>query len=1132
MEKPRIMVVEDEPIISMDICGVLESLGFGVAASVSSGEDAVRTAGETKPDLILMDILLGEGMDGIEAARRIREQQDIPIVYLTAHADVATVARARDAQPYGYVLKPVQHNDLYTTVDAALHRHRLEGDLRIKNEELAAANQELQAALEELETTNEEMASAQDELVKLNRRLQIREEKYRDLAENIVEAVYETDENGILTYVSPMVEATCSYSPEEMLGRLFVEIIYPEDQESFKKTIGKISRGESRSGECRIVTKSGDVRWIHLSGRPKFEKGRFAGFRGAIMDVTERMRAEMRLKEKDERLAEANNLMRLVLDTIPVRIFWKDRDLNYLGCNRLFAADAGYGAPEELVGKSDFDLGWREQAELYRRDDAEIIATGKEKINYEEQETTSRGDRIWLRTSKTPLRDVQGEIIGVLGTYEDITESKKIEGELSESRQNLHSLFNTIDDLVLVLYADGSILDANSAVCRVLGYSMKELRGKSYVHLNPGDRRDEAEAVLGDMLSGKVESSMVPLRSKDGTLVHAETRVTRGSWGGTPVLFAVARDITGRVKAEEALKMSEQKYRLLVDNSLVGIGVSQDQAMVFCNQRFAEMFGYPSPREVLGLHLDRIVAPESLEFVTSLVGSRPSRKRRAVHYEMKALRRDGSVFDAEVFGGIIDYEGKSASQGMVIDITERKSVEAAVRRSEEKYRSLLDSINGIFFSVSSEGIVTFVSGGITNVLKMTPEELVGKPFTEIIYPPDLHAVVEDFNRTMGGDQHPFEYRLSDKDGAGRWVRSYSHVVGDRGRPEGLNGILIDINDRKEIEEALKESEERYRALFDRSFDAVYVNDLVGNFLDANDAALKLMGYSREEIPNLNFAALLTEDQIPKALKVLQEEIEFGSMREAGEFRVRRKDGEFIWIETMAAVITRDGSPVASLAVARNVTERKRAEEGLRASLTEKEVLLQELHHRVKNNFQVILSLLSLQSNRTENGEVRMHLADAHNRIMAMAVVHEDLYSVGELAKINFQEYLGLLARGVMRSYLGDSDKISLSVDAGSVILPVDRAIPCCLVVNELITNALKHAFPGGMEGRIEVTLRPLDGGGMELTVRDSGVGLPPDLEPDKAGSLGMQLVHFLIRDQMKGQVRFERGAGTAAVITF
>jgi len=122
------------------------------------------------------------------------------------------------------------------------------------------------------------------------------------------------------------------------------------------------------------------------------------------------------------------------------------------------------------------------------------------------------------------------------------------------------------------------------------------------------------------------------------------------------------------------------------------------------------------------------------------------------------------------------------------------------------------------------------------------------------------------------------------------------------------------------------------------------------------------------------------------LKALQEEIEFGSMREAREFRVRRKNGEFLWIETMAAVITREGSPVASLAVARNVTERKRAEEGLRASLTEKEVLLQELHHRVKNNFQVILSLLSLQSNKTENGEVRRHLTDAHNRIMAMAVV--------------------------------------------------------------------------------------------------------------------------------------------------
>jgi len=149
---------------------------------------------------------------------------------------------------------------------------------------------------------------------------------------------------------------------------------------------------------------------------------------------------------------------------------------------------------------------------------------------------------------------------------------------------------------------------------------------------------------------------------------------------------------------------------LLVDNSFVGIGVSQNQAVVFCNQRFAEVFGYSSPREVVGLHLGQDRGPESLEFVASIVSPRPVKRK-----ENDPIRDEGPQagrvrLRRRGFRGIIDYEGKPASQGMVIDVTERKSVEAAVRGSEEKYRALLDSINGIFFSVNSEGVITFVSG--------------------------------------------------------------------------------------------------------------------------------------------------------------------------------------------------------------------------------------------------------------------------------------------------------------------------------------------------------------------------------------------------------------------------------------
>jgi PAS domain S-box-containing protein len=193
--------------------------------------------------------------------------------------------------------------------------------------------------------------------------------------------------------------------------------------------------GEHRAGEFRMVKKDGTKFWVRMVASAAREADGAPIYRIVLSDITERRQAEAEREQSERNVQNAQKLLQLVVDTIPVRLFWKDLDLIYLGCNRLFAQDAGYRDPEKLIGADDYSQGWREQADSYRRDDLEVMASGKPKLNYEEIQDTPDGKRIWLSTSKVPLRDATDKIIGVLGTYEDITQRKWAEEELLRNQK-------------------------------------------------------------------------------------------------------------------------------------------------------------------------------------------------------------------------------------------------------------------------------------------------------------------------------------------------------------------------------------------------------------------------------------------------------------------------------------------------------------------------------------------------------------------------------------------------------------------------------------------------------------------------------------------------------------------------
>jgi len=337
-------------------------------------------------------------------------------------------------------------------------------------------------------------------------------------------------------------------------------------------------------------------------------------------------------------------------------------------------------------------------------------------------------------------------------------------------------------------------------------------------------------------------------------------------------------------------------------------------------------------------------------------------------------------------------------------------------------------------------------------------------------------------------------------------------------------------------------------LADTTPDILYVFDIMNHaLLYCNQALMNVLGYSMDEINRFG-AAVYKELAHPDDLsKIVEYTARLSVSREDEihdlECRVKHHNGRWLWIHfrSTAFSIEKDGSVKEILGIARDITDRKEAELLIMNSLDEKELLLREIHHRVKNNMMIITSLLSLQARNIRNSEYRNAFNESISRIKSMALIHEKLYAAGDMANIKFDDYLDGLLNFIVMSYNVTNRKISLKKDIDAIPLNIGSAIPCGLIVNELITNCLKHAFPGDRAGEIRVTLREVPGSEMpdagteskmvELIVCDNGVGIQGTMDIEKADSLGLTMVHTLVK-QIHGSIDFLSSQGTEFRIRF
>ena len=586
-----------------------------------------------------------------------------------------------------------------------------------------------------------------------------------------------------------------------------------------------------------------------------------------------------------------------------------------------------------------------------------------------------------------------------------------------------------------------------------------------------------------------------------------------------------------------ASREAEEQFRLMVAGVTDFAIFTLDAAgKVNSWNRGAERINGYSQHQIMGQNYALLFPAEDRDRDVPVAELEEARRNGSADDTRWLVRQNGERYWAEgTLSAIRDDTGLLTGFAKITrDATERKMMQEALRASEERLRIALHAarMGTWHWDLRTNGDT--LDENLRELFGLRPDQspTTIEEFYTVLHPEDRPKVEAAFERTRREGVHlDTEFRVVRPDGTERWFIDQGEVVRDeQGQPIYMSGACVDITERKQAERSLRESEERFRLFVNNVRDyALFQLDIEGNIATWNSGAEHILGYTAEEIIGQSGARVFVPEDV--ASGVPQREMH-GAVTAGSSTDERwhlRKDGTRFWCTGVMTVVRDDSGQLRGFAkVMRDETDRRRADEQLKASLNEKEVLLKEIHHRVKNNLQVITSLLALQSYTVESETVRRMFDEAGNRVRSIGDIHELLYRSPDLAHVDFGTYLHRLAQHLL-SFYGVEDRIHVSISA-SAHLALSEAIPCGLIVNELVTNSLKHGFPEANAGTIRITLK-CDQNECLLEVADDGIGLPEDFDVEKATSLGLKLVSVLAK-QLHGSFQVQRSEGLKMRVSF
>jgi PAS domain S-box-containing protein len=944
------------------------------------------------------------------------------------------------------------------------------------------------------------------------------EERFRSLIDQAADAIFVHDLNGEFLEVNQQASKSLGYARAELLlmsvNDIDPDIVHRGDSAKYWLNLPATFEAIHRR-------KDGTTFPVEIRLGP-IEYGETKVVLAMVRDITDRKMTEKALQENEDRC-------RTIFQTSPDAIsITRLSDRVYVEINDSFTELTGF-TRDEVIGKTTVAINiWNDPSDRDR-----LVAELREREQVTNLEAQFRLKDGRVRTGLMSARTLylNGEP-HVLSVTRDVEDWQKAEEELRQKTSLLNSLIEALPDSVYFKDINRRHLLTNKAYEDFFGLSRQEAVGKTIEELvtsnNVEQSRESDEAVIETKQSVVQEHCWFDERREKHIF---ETRKF-------PILDAqrdflaiggISRDITERKRLEENLRGSEVRLLDLYENAPNAyFSVGTDGLIRKCNRGAEELLGYPREmlegKRVLDLYID---GPEGKEKAAKVFQKFISGEQ-VTSEELQMQKADGSpVWINLSVNALRDAEGQVVeSRSIVVDISERKKAEEALRHSEERFQLFMQNFPGLAYIKDAEGRVLFANNGFGQYLGLDPSTMIGKTNDEL-FPADFaEKITTDDSRILESG----EWQQIEEAYGGHFWSTHKFLIPRTGEKPLLGGFTVDISARKQAENSLRESEEQYRALVETTDTGYVVLDEQGKVLDANSEYVRLTGYGVvDEIRGRSVVEWTAEHDRERNAREVEKCFKKGFVRNLEIDYVVRM-GNVIPIEINATLVRVKGhSQIVTLC--RDITERKKAETQLKASLAEKEVLLREIHHRVKNNLAVMQSLLRIQSHHVKNAELTRILEETQHRIRSMALGHELLYQSENLSDINISQYLDNLLHHLMASFSIMGKRIEIKQEIEEAHLSIDTSVPLGFILTELISNCYQHAFPEGRYGEIAVSLRFLGDDHLELVVKDNGIGLPEDMDVEKPKSLGYHLMRIFVK-QLRGKIEILSEKGTEVRIKF
>lgn len=974
------------------------------------------------------------------------------------------------------------------------------------------------------------------------------------------------------------------YTTEELLTVPCIEFVHPADRDTTLAEVQKITDGATAiKFQNRYRTKDGSYRWLAWNSVPFLTENLIYA---VVRDITDE-------KETLENILYSQAQLIEVEKTAGIGSWEYDLNTSQLICSEEVYKIFGIQQKSTFVTMEDY-LKLVDSDDLPAIQKAIDLAINQgQNYQLEQRILCPDGELKDISITGKPIFNEKGKVIKLFGTVLNITERKQIEAALQESQEIFYQLAENINSVFWVHDPQNNqIFYISPSYERIWGYSRDELYKSPHSFLDaiyPEDRPKVVDTLANSLKVQDKQKYRIILPNGEIRWILTRAFPIKNQAGKVDKIARIAQDINEDRLVDTKLQLIQERLQLALETSGDGLwdwNITTGEC--YYSAQWLEMLGYDSddiPQNINAWKM--LIHPEDKVWVMDALNLHLEDSSFIYAFDYRLQTKSGEWKWIAVYGKIVlrDETGKPVRMiGTHKDISDRKAAELTLKQQLE-LEKLVSSISTSFINLNPNEINSSIQIALKQLGELISADrsymfLVNKDQTQvnnifqwintgitaqsknqqnipIDYLPWLMEKLNQFEvvHIPLVSNLPLEASIEKQILSSQSIQSLLYIpMVSGGELIGLVGfdavhklcswtkstinllkiigkIFVSALEYQEAELALRESEQRFRMMADSAPVLIWMSQTNSLFNYFNQRWLDFTGRNLEQEVGKGWLQGIHPEDVKHYLENYR--VSFYTHQSFTiEYRLRREDGEYRWILNQGVPrFNLNGKFAGYIGSCIDISDRKKAEEQIQNSLQEKEILLKEIHHRVKNNLHIISNLLDLQSDYIEGQKVQELFADSQNRIQSMALIHEQLYQSENLGLVDFSEYINALIDNLFCSYSDRESLIKPIINVEAITLNLETAIPCGLLINELVTNSFKHGFPNGESGEICIELHQDKQEKIHITIKDNGIGIPPDFDWENSSSLGLKLVRILSK-QLKAKIDFDGSKGTVVNLIF